>query len=159
MGRRKKSVNREIPLDPIYPHHLVAKLINKVMVSGKKSIAQKQVYRAFEIVEKKTKKPALEVFLSAMDNIRPRVEVRSRRVGGAAYQVPMMVRGKRQDALAIRWLVSAARARPNSEYHTFAEKLAAEIVDASQRAGAAFTRKEEIEKVAEANRAFAHLRW
>ena len=159
MGRRKKIVEREIPLDPIYPHYLVTKLINRVMISGKKTIARKHVYRAFEMIEKKEKKDPLEVFLKAIDNIKPKVEVRTRRVGGAAYQVPMMVRGRRQDSLAIRWLVLAARERPNSEYHTFAEKLAAEIMDAAKKTGGAVARKEEIERIAEANKAFAHLRW
>lgn len=159
MGRRKKSVEREIPPDPIYPHYLVTKLINRVMISGKKSIARRHVYSAFEMIEKKEKKNPLEVFLKAIDNIRPKVEVRTRRVGGAAYQVPMVVRGRRQDSLAIRWLVLAARERPNSEYHTFAEKLAAEIMDAAGNQGGAVARKEEIEKIAEANKAFAHLRW
>ena len=159
MGRRKKSVEREIPPDPIYPHYLVTKLINRVMISGKKSIARRHVYRAFELIREKTKKDPLNVFLQAVENVKPRVEVRSRRVGGAAYQVPMLVKGRRQESLAIRWLVLEARARPNSEYHTFAEKLAAEIMAAAKKEGGAFAKKQEIERIAEANKAFAHLRW
>lgn len=159
MSRKGNNKKRTVVVDPIYKNLLVSKLINKVMISGKKEIARGHIYKAFEIIEKKTKKDPLEVFLAAVDNIRPRVEVRSRRVGGATYQVPSLVRGKRQESLAIRWLVEAARGRSNSEFHTFAEKLATEIVDAYNRGGGAMAKREEIEKVAEANTAFSHLRW
>jgi len=157
---RKGNVKKSPSLPaPIYNNPLVGKLINKVMVDGKKTIAQKQVYSAFDLIEKKLKKDPLEVFLSTLANIRPRVEVRSRRVGGATYQVPSLVRGQRQEALAIRWMVIAARARSNSDFHNFFEKLATEIIDGYNRAGGAMAKKEEIEKIAEANTAFSHLRW
>ncbi len=130
-----------------------------MMVNGKKTIAQKHVYSAFDLIEKKLKKDPLEVFLSTVDNVRPRVEVRSRRVGGATYQVPSLVRGQRQETLAIRWMVSAARTRSNSEFHNFFEKLATEIIEGYSRGGGAMAKKEEIEKIAEANTAFSHLRW
>ena len=159
MPRKGPVPPRVIPPDPIYQSRLVAKLINRVMRDGKKSVAQRHVYRAFEMIGKKTKKDPLSVFKKAIENIKPRLEVRPRRVGGAAYQVPLPVRGHRRVSLAIRWLVLAARARLNREYHTFAEKLAAEILDASQKTGGAVAKKEEVEKIAEANKAFAHLRW
>lgn len=129
------------------------------MRSGKKTVAQKQVYRAFALMEKKTKKDPVELFEKALANIKPEVEVRPRRVGGAAYQVPMPVNERRQKSLALRWLVEAARKRPNATYHTFAEKLAAEIIDAAKGEGGAVGKRQEVEKLAEANRAFAHLRW
>jgi len=159
MGRRGAVRPKPIQPDSLYQNILVSRLINKAMKSGKKTVAQAQVYRAFELVEKKLKKEPLPVFLDALAQIRPRVEVRTRRVGGAAYQVPMIVRGRRPDSLAIRWLVDAARARDNSSYHRFSDKLAAEIIDAHQKEGGAVTKKREIEKVADANTAFAHLRW
>ena len=159
MSRKGNIKKRTIHPDPIYKNVLVGKLINKVMISGKKEVAQKHVYEAFKIIEKKLKKDPLEVFLSAIDNIRPRVEVRSRRVGGATYQVPSLVRGRRQEALTIRWMVNAARARLNSDFHTFAEKLAVEIIEGHNRSGGAIAKREEIEKIAEANTAFSHLRW
>lgn len=150
---------REVKPDPVYGKEIVAKLINRSMKDGKKSIAQKQVYRAFEIVEEKTKKDPVEVFLAALGNIKPTMEVRSRRVGGAAYQVPAPVRGKRQESLGIRWLIEAARSRPNSEFHTYAEKLATEIMEAAKGEGVAVKKKQDVERMAEANRAFAHFRW
>jgi len=159
MGRRGPATVRRVLPDPVYQNVLVAKLVNKVMRDGKKQLAQRLVYQAFELVKKRTKKDPLEVFLRAVEQIKPQMEVRARRVGGAAYQVPMLVRGRRQESLALRWLVAAARARPNSEYHTFAEKLAAELIDAYNKTGGAIAKKEEVEKIAEANRAFAHLRW
>jgi small subunit ribosomal protein S7 len=138
---------------------MVAKLISRTMLDGKKSVAQAQVYKAFELVHKELKKEPLEAFREALGNIRPGMEVRARRVGGAAYQVPMPVRGIRQDSLAIRWMVEAARARANSQFHTFAEKLAAEILDAIKGEGGAVKKRTDMERVAEANRAFAHFRW
>lgn len=155
--RRRAKVRKTIP-DPIYKNTLVTKLVNRSMKQGKKSVAQKQVYGAFEIVKEKGDDP-MQVFSKALANIRPSMEVRSRRVGGAAYQVPMPVRGVRRDSLAIRWLIFAARARSNSEYHTFAEKLAAELIDAAKGEGGAVKRRTDIERMAEANRAFAHFRW
>lgn len=138
---------------------MITKLINRAMYDGKKSVAEAQVYGAFEIVEKELGKPALECFKQAIVNIKPTMEVRPRRVGGAAYQVPMPVRGPRQDSLAIRWMIEAARGRSNSQFHTFAEKLAAEIMDAIKEEGGAVKKKQDMERVAEANRAFAHFRW
>ena len=129
------------------------------MKDGKKSVAQHQVYRAFEILEEKTKSDPLVVFNQALENIKPQMEVRPRRIGGAAYQVPMPVRGERQVSLAIRWLILAARARSNREFHTFAEKLAAEILDAAAGTGGAVKKKEDTHRMAEANKAFAHFRW
>ncbi len=159
MARKRRSQPRAIAPDPVYRRVMVARLINKVMRDGKKTVAQKQVYRAFELIAAKTKEDPLVVFEKALAKIYPEVEVRTRRVGGAAYQVPMPVAERRQKVLALRWLVAAARSRPNSSYHTFAEKLAAEIVDAAKGEGGAVGKRQEIEKLAEANRAFAHLRW
>lgn len=137
----------------------MAKLINRAMRDGKKSVAQTQIYKALEIVKEKGDGEALTQLHQALANIRPSMEVRPRRVGGAAYQVPMPVRGARQDALAIRWMVEAARARDNKDFHTFADKLSAEIMDAVKGEGGAVKKKLDMERVAEANRAFAHFRW
>ncbi len=155
-GRIKKRV---LSPDPIYGDRLVARLINRVMQRGKKTVANKQVYRAFEMIKEKAKGEPLEVFHKAVENTKPTMEVRPRRVGGASYQVPMPVKGDRRESLAIRWLTLAARSRPNKEYHTFAEKLAAELLDASQNTGGAVKKKQDIHRMAEANRAFAHFRW
>lgn len=155
-GRVKKRI---LPPDPIYNSHLVTRLINRVMRQGKKTIAQKHIYGAFDLIRQKTKKEPLEVFQQALENVKPSMEVRPRRVGGASYQVPMPVRGDRRESLAIRWLVLAARTRPNREYHTYKEKLAAELLDAYDNTGGAVRKKEEIHRMAEANRAFAHFRW
>ncbi len=157
--RTKKNYHRDITPDPVYQSPEVTKLVNRVMVDGKKSVAQKQVYNAFEIVAAKTKQEPLMVFETALENITPKIEVRSRRVGGAAYQVPTPVKGKRAFALAIRWLVLEANKRPNSEFHTFADKLAAEIMDAMNNQGGSIQKKLTMHKMAEANKAFAHFRW
>jgi len=157
--RGKKAKKRIINPDPIYQSELVASLINRVMRDGKKTAAQKQIYGMLDLIKKKTKKEPLEVFQEALENIKPRMEVRPRRVGGAAYQVPMPVRGERRNTLAIRWLILAARSRPNREYHHFYEKLAAEVLDAQKGEGGAVKRKQDIQRMAEANRAFAHFRW
>lgn len=159
MPRRGPVKKRRQEKDPLYGDAMVAKLINRAMRDGKKSVSQAQVYRAFEIIGQKGEGEPLALFQQAIAAVRPSMEVRPRRVGGAAYQVPMPVRGARQDALAIRWMVEAARARPNSEFHTFAEKLAAEILDAIKGEGGAVKKKLDMERVAEANRAFAHFRW
>jgi len=159
MPRRGQAKVKKIKPDPIYGSRVLAKLINSVMKSGKKSVAQKQVYNALEMVEKSEKIEPLQVFKKALDNIRPSMEVKTRRVGGAAYQVPTPVRGRRKESLAIRWLISSARAKSNSEFHTFAEKLSSEIIDASKGEGGAMKKKEDIERQAEANRAFSHFRW
>lgn len=129
------------------------------MKDGKKTVIEKEVYRALDIIKEKEGKEPLEVFTQALENIKPTMEVRPRRVGGAAYQVPMSVRGPRRESLGIRWLIMAARSRSNSEYHSYAEKLAAEILEAYKGEGAAMKKKQDMERVAEANRAFAHFRW
>lgn len=157
--RAKKAPHRNTLPDPIYGSRLVAKLINKVMFEGKKSTASKQVYDAFKLIEDKTKKEPLETFRNAIENVKPQIEVRSRRIGGAAYQVPTPVRGDRKESLAIRWLVNASRARSNSTYHSYAEKLAAEVLDALNNEGAAIKKKLDTHKMADANKAFSHFRW
>lgn len=129
------------------------------MQRGKKTVAQRHVYRAFDQIKEKTDKNPLEIFQKALDNVKPLMEVRPRRVGGASYQVPIPVRGDRRESLAIRWLIQAAQARPNKEYHTFDKKLAAELLAAAKNEGGAVRKKQEVHKIAEANRAFAHFRW
>ena len=157
--RSKKAPKRIIVADPVYHHQLVTKIITRVMHSGKKTVAAKQVYRALELVKAQTGADPLPQLWTAVENIRPQMEVRARRIGGAAYQVPSPVRGVRQDSLAIRWLITAALLRPSSQYHTFAEKLAAELVDAIGGAGGAVKKKLDMHRMAEANKAFAHFRW
>lgn len=137
---------------------MVGKLINHIMRDGKKSVAERAVYDAFTIVKEKHENP-LEVFQEALKNIMPQMEVRSRRIGGAAYQVPVQVRGNRKTALALRWLIGEARSRPHNEYKTFAKKLAAEILDAAKGEGGAVRKRELAHKMADANRAFSHFRW
>lgn len=159
MARRGQSKLRKITPDPVYSDVMIAKIINRSMYDGKKSVAQKQVYEALEIIKEETKDDPIKVFYQAFENIKPTMEVRPRRIGGAAYQVPMSVRGPRRDSLAIRWLITAARARSNSEYHTFGKKLAAELLAAVNNEGGAVKKRLEVEKIAEANRAFAHFRW
>lgn len=144
--------------DPLYNSELVARLINRVMKDGKKSVAQSAVYKAFLKIEKTGEKP-LTVFEKAIANISPRVEVRSKRVGGAAYQVPTEVRGDRKVSLAIRWLLVAAAKRSNKEYRRFSEKLATELIDASNGEGEAVKKKDSTHKMAEANKVFSHFRW
>ncbi len=158
MPRRGKAKIRNILGDPVYGEPMIAKLINRLMRDGKRTVAEKQVYAAFDLLAKGGSDP-VEVFSQALGNIKPDMEVRARRVGGAAYQVPMQVSGRRQESLAIRWLVGASRLRSNSEYHTFAEKLAAELKDAASGEGGAVKKRQEVERVAEANRAFAHFKW
>lgn len=145
--------------DPVYGSPMLEKLINRSMYDGKKSVAQKEVYTALSNIERETKEDPIAVFNKALDSIRPTMEVRARRIGGAAYQVPTPVRGRRQDSLAIRWLVESARSKSNSEYHTYADKLTAEILDAVKGEGVSVKKRLEVEKVAEANKAFAHFRW
>ena len=127
------------------------------MKDGKRSVAQKEIYQAFEIISKESE--PLQIFLKALENVKPSMEVRPRRIGGAAYQVPSPVRGVRKESLAIRWLILGANARSNAQYKTYANKLAAEILDASKGQGQAIAKKQEIERVAEANRAFSHFNW
>lgn len=159
MPRSKSVKKRLLDPDPKYKSVLVTRLVNRVMSSGKQSVARAQVYGALDLVEEKTKQPALEALENAIQNISPQMEVRSRRVGGAAYQVPMPVKSGRALSLGIRWLVSESNKRSNKEYHTYADKLAAEILDALEEAGGAVQKKVNAHKMAEANKAFAHFRW
>jgi len=154
--RRGYIAKRDVLPDPIYNSKIVTKLINNIMLDGKKTVAQKIVYDAFNTVKSKESKDALEVFETAMNNVMPVLEVKARRVGGATYQVPMEIRPERRQTLALRWLVSYAR---NRHERTMAEKLAAEIIDAINNTGGAFKRKEEMHRMAEANKAFAHYKW
>ncbi len=157
--RSKRAPRRQVEPDHKYHSIEVAKLINRSMRNGKKTIAEKHVYRALALIKDKLKKDEVEVLKTALNNIKPKMEVRSRRVGGAAYQVPMPVSPRRQFSLSIRWLVTFANKRPNSTYHTYAEKLAAEIIDAYNGEGGAIKKREDTHKMAEANKAFAHFRW
>ena len=154
--RKRQATKRDVLADPIYNSKLVTKLINRLMLDGKKGVAQTILYDAFDIVKEKTGKDPMEVFESAMENIKPALEVKSRRVGGANYQVPIEVRGDRAQALALRWLVNYARLRGG---HSMAENLANEIMDAAEGTGAAVKKREETHRMAEANKAFAHYRW
>ena len=154
--RKRRAVKRDVLADPIYNSKLVTKLIDTIMVDGKKGVAQTILYDAFEMVKEKTNKEPMEVFEKALANIKPALEVKSRRVGGANYQVPVEVRADRSQALGLRWLVNYARLRNG---HTMAENLANEIIDASNGVGAAVKKREDMHRMAEANKAFAHYRW
>ena len=154
--RKGFIAKREVLPDPMYNNIVVTKLINNIMLDGKKGVAQNIVYGAFEIVAEKTGKDPLEVFLAAMENIMPVLEVKARRVGGATYQVPMEVRPERRQTLGLRWLTIYSRARSE---RTMRERLANEIMDAVNNLGASIKKKEETHKMAEANRAFSHYRW
>lgn len=154
MSRGKKIVRKVITPDPVYKNELLAKFVNFVMSRGKKTVAQHIVYSALEIMEEKKKESPLKIFEQAVEAVRPQVEVRSRRVGGANYQVPMPVSGNRQEALAFRWILAAARARKGK---TMQEKLAAEFMDILEGTGGAVKKKEDVHRMAEANKAFAHF--
>jgi small subunit ribosomal protein S7 len=154
--RKRRAVKRDVLADPIYNSKLVTKLVNRIMVDGKKGTAQTILYDAFDIIKEKTGKDPMEVFETAIENIKPALEVKSRRVGGANYQVPIEVRADRSQALALRWLVNYARLRGG---HSMAENLANEIIDASNGTGAAVKKREDTHRMAEANKAFAHYRW
>ncbi len=156
MSRRNRPEQRAVLPDPRFNHMLVAHLINKIMLSGKKSTAERIVYGTLEVLESRAKKPALEVLELAIRNATPIIEVRPRRVGGATYQVPMEIREDRRLALALRWLIQYARKRPGK---TMVEKLSGELMDAFQNQGNTIKKREETHKMAEANRAFAHYRW
>lgn len=156
MSRRHRAEKREIIADPKYHNEVVTKFMNSVMHEGKKSVAERIVYGAFDIIESKTRQDPLAVFRQALDNVMPQIEVRSRRVGGATYQVPVEVRLDRRQALAIRWLLTAARGRNEK---TMTEKLSGELLDASNSRGNAVKKREDTHKMAEANRAFSHYRW
>ncbi|MDP3917683.1 MAG: 30S ribosomal protein S7 [Candidatus Woesebacteria bacterium] len=157
MPRKGPARKRLVEVDPIHGSYLLAKLINRSMYAGKKSVSQREIYKALDIIAKKEE--PLKVFEKAIENIKPEMEVRAKRVGGAAYQVPMQVRGERKESLAIRWLVAAARARSNSEFHTYGEKIAQELIDASKGEGGAVRKRQEMERVAESNKAFSHFKW
>ena len=156
MPRRNAAVRREVQPDAVYNNRLVTQLINKVLLDGKKSTAERIVYGAFDIVAEKTGEDALSVFKKAMENVRPSVEVKPRRVGGATYQVPTEVNSRRSTTLAIRWIVGFSRARKE---RSMAQRLAAEIMDASNGLGASVKKREDVYKMAESNRAFSHYRW
>ena len=156
MPRRGYIAKRDVLPDPIYNSKIVTKLINNIMLDGKKTVAQKIVYDAFDIVKEKENKDALEVFETALNNIMPVLEAKARRVGGATYQVPIEIRAERRQTLGLRWLVSYAR---NRHEKTMAEKLAGEIIDAVNQTGGAYKKKEETHRMAEANKAFAHYKW
>lgn len=157
MARRNRAVKKEVLQDPIFNSKLVTKLVNQVMLDGKKGVAQSIVYGAFDIIKEKTGNSGIDVFTQALENVKPVLETKGRRVGGAMYQVPMEIRPERRQTLGIRWLILFARKR-NGE-RTMQEKLAGEIMDAYNNTGAAFKRKEEMHRTAEANKAFAHFRW
>jgi small subunit ribosomal protein S7 len=156
MSRRHRAETREVLPDPKFGDQTLTKFMNYVMYEGKKSVAEIIVYGALDIVEKKIKRQPLEVFHDALTNVAPAIEVRSRRVGGATYQVPVEVRPERRKALAIRWLVNSARARNEN---TMVDRLAGEIIDASNNRGTAVKKREDTHRMAEANRAFSHYRW
>ena len=156
MARRREVAKRLITPDPMYRDKLVAKFINALMLRGKKAVAERSLYGAFEIIRERFKSEPIEVFRKALDNVKPKLEVKSRRVGGATYQVPIEVRPERRVALGMRWLVGYARSRGEKTMH---ERLAAEFVDASNNRGNTVKKKEDTHKMADANRAFAHYRW
>ena len=156
MSRRRRAEKREILPDPKFRDLVLSKFMNNLMLDGKKSVSEKIVYGAFDEIENKMKRPPLEVFHEALDNIKPSVEVRSRRVGGATYQVPVEVRPQRREALAIRWLIKASRDRNEK---TMKDRLASELIDAVNTRGSAVKKKEDTHKMAEANKAFSHYRW
>ena len=156
MPRKGHTQKRDVLADPIYNNKVVTKLINNIMLDGKRGVAQKIVYGAFDRVAAKTERPAIEVFEEAMNNIMPVLEVKARRIGGATYQVPMEVRPERRQTLGLRWISTYSRARSEK---TMKERLAGEILDATNSAGGAFKKREDTHKMAEANKAFAHYRW
>lgn len=156
MPRKGSVPKREVLPDPVYKSVLVTKLVNSIMLDGKKGVAQKVVYEAFEIIAEKSGKSPLEVFIQAMENIMPSLEVKARRVGGATYQVPIEVRAERRQTLGLRWLTSYSRGRSEK---TMKERLSSEILDASNGMGNSVKKREDMHKMAESNRAFAHYRW
>ena len=156
MARRKKRTKKEIQPDSVYSNVLVSKLINHIMERGKKTIAQKIVYKAFDIIKEKTKKEPLAVFEKALENASPLLEIKPKRVGGATYQVPREVRGDRKITLAMRWIIGAAKSKKGKPMR---EKLAEELMAAARNEGAAIKKREDVHRMAEANRAFAHFSW
>ncbi len=156
MPRRREVPKRKVHPDPKFRSRIVSKFITKMMYDGKKSTAERALYGAFDIVEQRFNQDPLEVFKKAIENVKPKIEVKSRRVGGATYQVPIEIRSNRRLALSMRWLINYSR---NRGEHTMRERLAAEFIDASQNRGAAIKKREDTHKMAEANKAFAHYRW
>jgi small subunit ribosomal protein S7 len=156
MGRKKKTIDRGIAPDPKYNSVVVSKFVNRMMWQGKRSVGLRIVHEALGILQTKADKEPLEVFLKALDNVKPMVEVKSRRVGGATYQVPVEIRETRREALGMRWIINAARSRSG---HGMGDRLASELLDAYNSTGTAFKKKEDTHKMAEANKAFAHYRW
>ena len=156
MGRKNKSVNRPVMPDTRYNSTVISKFVGRMMLDGKKSVSMRIVYEALDTLKQKTEKDPLEVFLKALDNVKPLVEVKSRRVGGATYQVPIEIRESRREALAMRWVINAARTKSG---HGMGERLASELLDAYNNTGTAYRKKEDTHKMAEANKAFAHYRW
>ena len=156
MGRKKKSIDRGILPDPKYNSVVVSKFVNRMMWEGKRSIGLRTIHKAMAILQSKADKEPLEVFLKALDNVKPVIEVKSRRVGGATYQVPVEIRETRREALSMRWIINAARSRSGKG---MGDRLAAELLDAYNSTGTAFKKKEDTHKMAEANKAFAHYRW
>ena len=156
MSRRRAQIKRQVEVDPVYGTKVITKFINSLMLDGKKTIAEKIVYRTFDIIKEKTKQDPLEIFNEAIKNVKPNLEVKSRRVGGATYQVPVEVRSERAQALAIRWLIESSKKRGDK---TMQERLSKEFLDASTNKGNAIKKKEDTHKMAEANKAFAHFRW
>lgn len=156
MSRRRAQIKRQVEVDPVYGTKVITKFINSLMLDGKKTVAEKIVYRTFDIIKEKTKQDPLEVFNQAIKNVKPNLEVKSRRVGGATYQVPVEVRSERAQALAIRWLIESSKKRGDK---TMQERLSKEFLDASTNKGNAIKKKEDTHKMAEANKAFAHFRW
>ena len=156
MGRHKKSIERPLLADVKYNSKVVSKFVCRMMLDGKKDTCTKIVYEAMDKLKAKTEKDPLEVFLKALENVKPQVEVKSRRVGGATYQVPMEIRETRREALAMRWIIEAAR---NRSGHGMADTLSSELLDAYNNTGTAYKKREDVHKMAEANKAFAHYRW
>ncbi|MDD4363809.1 MAG: 30S ribosomal protein S7 [Atribacterota bacterium] len=156
MSRKRKANKNEIIEDPVYKDKRVSKFINQIMLDGKKSVARRVFYDAMDIIREKTKKDSLEIFNQAMENVMPVLEVKSRRVGGASYQVPVEVSPERRVTLAMRWIISFSRSKTG---RPFSERLAAELLDASQSTGVSVKKKEDTHRMAEANKAFAHYRW
>jgi len=156
MSRRRAQIKRQVEADPIYGTKVITKFINSLMIDGKKTVAEKIVYKTFDIIKEKTKQDPLDVFNEAIKNVRPNLEVKSRRVGGATYQVPVEVRSDRGQALAIRWLIESSKKRGDK---TMQERLSKEFLDASTNKGSAIKKKEDVHKMAESNKAFAHFRW
>lgn len=156
--RHKKAEKRQIEQDKKYKSILVTKFVNYLMKNGKKTVAKNVLYNAFDILQNKDK-DAISLFEQAIQNVGPRQEVRPRRVGGASYQIPIEVRADRKTSLAMRWLIQAAKVRPNKEYHRFSEKLAQEFLDAAENRGEAIKKRDMVHRMAQANRAFAHFKW